>query len=774
MPRECLPFLSRSMLSVPRGLAWLIARASIWPFWGWLSVVCFGMRFFLLVGLTTVAMAGEFTVYVGDNYPRSVAAMTTDGAGNTYIVGNRSTFNQGISALFSSSLSTFSRYDPAINFFYNYTFTPDDVFVSKLDPAGKILFTAVFAGKGADRGLAVATDAAGNVYIAGATTSPDFPLSNALQSRNSKSGTGFIVKLSPDGRTILYSTYFGGVAGSTRINAMTTDAAGNLYLTGTTSSIDFPITPGMPTATVTQTSGSNYNGLAGVPTTTAAFVTSMSPAGDKILFSGMVGGTSANCSGGPRDCGAVIRSTAGISLALDRARNVYFGGNTNTTDLPTTTGGFLTKGIGGFAGKIAAGGTGLTYLTYVSSASEILYGPDSTGATILCSLTADNDGNAYLAGVTGDPKFPVTPGAFQTTFAGGAVNNLGVPANTDGFVAKLNPAGDTLAWASYLGGSGNDVANSVAVDAAGAVWVTGTTASPDFPNSNGWSQGGDFLTGFSPSGAKLQFSARYPDQTVSQAVAVDAAALVHLAGGAGIVSTIATATSPSAKIFGVGNVVGGLLAGRVAPAEVISLYGPNIGPATAISATPTGGFFPTTLGGIQVIVGGIAAPLLYASPGQINAVVPMGLTIDASSTIQITGKSGATPQYPLWIDFAAGQIFPGVINQNGTLNSQENPAKVGTAVSIFATGFQTSFASVADGQIVTKADDTCSSGYCYANRGTIVYLGAAPGLVAGITQVNLRLDDSGPKAVSVGGLSRETIYISLYAGSATVQIWVTP
>jgi uncharacterized protein (TIGR03437 family) len=716
------------------------------------------MRFFLILAFTTFAMAGEYTTYTGDAYPRSVAAITADAAGNTYVAGNR---GLGI------AIPTAAILVPVLLGFSASTIytvaAPNDVFVSKLDPNGNILFTAVFAGKGADRGLAVAVDPAGNVYVAGTTTSPDFPLSNALQSQNGPYGAGFIVKLSPDGKTILYSTYFGGLTGSTTINAMTTDAAGNLYLTGTTFATDFPHTSGMPSAVVTQ----NANMPLGSPVS-AAFVASISAAGDKVLFSGTVGGTNTICSGGPHDCASVTVSTSGVALALDAARNVYFGGNTNTTNLPATPGAFLTQGIGAFAGKIAANGTGLAYLTLVGSASELAAGPLSSGANVLSSLTADSTGNAYLAGTTGDPKFPVTPGAFQTAFAGGAVNAFGVSANTDGFVAKLNPSGSALVWGTYLGAAGNEAVNSIAVDAAGDTWVAGTTTSPAFPNAQGWSQGNDFLVEFSPSGAALPFAARYPNGTVAQAVALDGTTSIHTAGASGIVSEIASTTLPSPKIFGVGNVIGGALAGRVAPAEVISIYGPNIGPATAVTATPTGGFYPTTLGGIQVFIGGKLAPLLYVSAGQINAVVPMGLTTQSASTIQISRTSLATtPSFPLWIDTSDGELFPGVLNQNSSLNSQTNPAKQGSVVSFYGTGFQTSFANLLDGQVPTQAQSAfCPIGTCVASQGTILYEGPAPGLVAGVTQVNLRLN------FSIGGPQQVSIFV--YDFNTVVNIWVTP
>jgi uncharacterized protein (TIGR03437 family) len=325
-----------------------------------------------------------------------------------------------------------------------------------------------------------------------------------------------------------------------------------------------------------------------------------------------------------------------------------------------------------------------------------------------------------------------------------------------------------LVWATYLGGSGNDAVNSIAVDAAGDAWVTGTTASPAFPNAQGWSQGADFLAEFSPSGAALPFAARYPNGTVAHAVALDGTTSIHTAGAGGIVSEIASISPPSAKIFGVGNVVGGSLAGRVAPAEVISIYGPNIGPATAVTATPAGGFYPTTLGGIQVFIGGMPAPLLYVSATQIDAVVPMGLTIQSSSTIQIA-KTGIaiTPSFPLRIDTSDGELFPGVLNQNGSLNSQANPAKLGSVVFFYATGFETYFANLMDGQLATQAQGVfCPDGTCLASEGTILYEGAAPGIVAGVTQVNLKLN------FSIAGPQQVSIY--LYDFGTFVAVWVTP
>lgn len=700
--------------------------------------------FFLSASLM---FAGEYTIYVGDAYPRTIAAIATDSAGNTYVTGNRG--NPAVPT--AVILNPYG--DPVlIN-----PFVPNDVFVSKIDPSGNVLFTGTFAGKGADQGLAVAVDPTGNIYVAGTTSSPDFPISNALQSQPSQFGTGFIVKLSPDGKTILYSTYFGGLQGMTSVNAMTTDAAGNLYLTGTTSAADFPQTPGMPSASAAITELS--------PDLSAAFVASIDAAGDKILFAGTVAGTYITSSECERNC---PYSTTGIAIALDASKNICFGGNTDTNNLPTTTGAFLQKGLGAFAGKIAAGGTSLAYLTYLGSASELANAPWLTGANTLSSLTVDASGNAYLAGTTGDPKFPVTPGAYQTVFAGNPVDEFGIPSNTDGFVAKLKPDGSALVWATYLGGSANDAVNSIAVDANGDVWAVGTTASTNFPDANGWSQGGDFLVEFNPAGSALASSARYPSVTVSAAVALDTTVFVHTAGATGILSEIASTAAPSPKIFGIGNAAGGSLAGRISPAEVISIYGPHIGPAAGTAPAPPVSTYPTSLEGVQVSIGGIPAPLLYVSDSQINAVVPMEVTPQAAATIQITNGSVLTPAYPVWIDVSDARVFPGVVNQNGSLNSETNPAKAISFVSFYATGWQASFAPLTDGQVARQASSECIVLACSASQGIIVYAGAAPGIVAGVTQFNLQLNSG----VQPAGLQQETISIS--GLNQTISVWVTP
>jgi hypothetical protein len=546
--------------------------------------------------------AAEFTTYIGDTNDYHVARVAADSAGNTYIAGSRTV----------GSVS--------------------EAVVMKLDPTGKIVLFIILSGKGGDAANDLAVDAAGNIYVAGSTFSPDFPLHNPFQSTP---GPGFLVKLSADGSQLLYSTYF-----PEAIKALAVDAAGNVYVAGTTYLTSFPVTPGLPAGWVS---------MAPAAITCGAFLTKISADGSHIVYSTLLSGSSVDCGAGS-SCYMGARYATGVAVAVDAAGEAYLAGNTNTNDLPTTPGAFLTKGPGAYVAKVNAAGSALAYLTYIS-ATNFVYAPLANPAVIAAAVAVDPAGNAYLAGATFDPSFPATPGAYQTTFAGPYQPGVNYPLPpTDVFALKLNPAGSALVWATYIGGTGADAAKSVALDASGNVWLTGTTSSTQFPNAQGWSNSGDFLTGINPSGSALVYSARYPSDAVSQSVAADSTGLLHVAGPTGIVGTVAPSGTPLMRIFGIANAAYGPLLGRIVPGELISIYGPHIGPAKPVTAVASSGFLPTSLAGVQVLVNGVAVPLLYVSDSQINAVAPQAASPNSSVTVQIVSSSVTAPffQQPWW------------------------------------------------------------------------------------------------------------------------------
>jgi uncharacterized protein (TIGR03437 family) len=313
-----------------------------------------------------------------------------------------------------------------------------------------------------------------------------------------------------------------------------------------------------------------------------------------------------------------------------------------------------------------------------------------------------------------------------------------------------------------------EVANSVAVDASNQAWIAGRTASQAFPSPQGWSQGSDFVTGFDATGSKLIYSARYPNDAASQSVAVDGAGMLHVAGPTGFVSTVAPASRPLTRIFGVANAAAGPLDARVAGGEVISIYGPHIGPATPVSAIPdSSGKLPAAIAGYQVVVSeatfllGEALPLLYVSDSQINAVVPFGLAPNA--TFAIGSPSGTTPGFEVSVVSARPEIFQNsdgaaiAINQDGTLNSTNNPAAQGSYVSIWVTGAAPVMAGSA-GQIATAANDyRCCAVEIGNQMASVSYAGAAPGAAAGVTQINFQIPSSMATGGSVGRVTAQVI-----------------
>ena len=505
-------------------------------------------------------------------------------------------------------------------------------------------------------------------------------MSDAQQTQSNSNGTGFIIKLTNDGTTILYATYFGGVLGASSVSGLATDANGNLYVTGLTSASDFPQTSGLPTAPLTPVNA--------FVTASNVFIAEVPAVGGKTLYSGEIAPT------GNQAFAADVNPAPGI--AVDSAGEAFLRYN-NTFN-------------SGFIAKINAAGAGFGF-------SPLSF------PVIIDAIAVDTMGDAYFAAYSG-------------------------------YIEKLNPTGSVV-WTFTLPGGGVSDPISIALDASDNVWATGTTSSTTFPNANGWTTGSDFLIAVNSSGSQLTYSALYPSLTVEQAVSVDPLGLVHVAGTNTFVAAIDPQAAPEKNIFVFQNAFGGNATARLSPTEVVAIYGPGIGPTTAVSATPTNGLYPTALAGVEVSVNGTNIPLLYVSANQINAVFPMEVTANSAATVRVTNGSAVSADYPVRMVGSSPEANPTVINQDGTINSMSNPAPGGSIVTFYVTGFQSSFAPLADGQVATVANnDACAleSG-CTINAQTInffmlgsfsipttvLYAGAAPGIVAGVTQINLQV-----------------------------------
>ncbi|MGD1095325.1 MAG: SBBP repeat-containing protein [Bryobacteraceae bacterium] len=703
------------------------------------------MRFYSVIILLTpaVSLSGmDYTTYIGDANQYHVTAITTDGNGNTFVTGSRAVLTLALGA------------SPVT-----------DVFVSRVDSSGDTTLITTLSGKGSDQANGIAVDASGNIYIAGGTSSTDFPLHRPLQSVSGPLQTGFLVKMTADG-TVLYSTYFGGTLGYSTLSSVSVDSQGNAYVAGMTFAQDYPHTAGLPAGAVN---------AAGVEAVSGAFFAKISPGGDKILYAGAVSATGHACGAGST-CFLSTISTSATSIAVDSSGNAYIAGNTYGSGLPTTPGALVTNGIGAFVTKVNPAGTSLVYLTLLGAANYIPGGAfsNSNPGNLVYSIAADAAGNAYISGSTSDPAFPATSSAYQKMLSLTSSLPTGQAPPSDAFIAKLNPSGTAMVWATFLGGTGNDQAKTIAVDLAGNVWASGTTASADFPSSSGFPGGSEFLAELNPSGSALTFAARFPSDTVGTGLGIDSSGVVHAAGDTGIVSTITPGQSFVPRVFGLSNSAGGALAGRLAPGELITIYGSQIGPSTPVSSNVnSSGFLPTTLGGVQVTIDGVAVPLLYVSATQINAVAPLELLSPGSTELQVTVNDTRLPALPLAIDPAIPQVFRNTdgsalaVNDDGTINSAAHPAKVGSLVAIWATGTGVGPYAGADGQVQSSPQVFCG---CVVNdvaTGKEVatpYDGAAPGLVTGVVQINFQatspaFDSAGFYYLSVGLKTSDTFSI---------------
>ncbi len=383
---------------------------------------------------------------------------------------------------------------------------------------------------------------------------------------------------------------------------------------------------------------------------------------------------------------------------------------------------------------------GASYLTYIG-ATQYPVSPNAGPANSAYSIAADAAGNAYLCGATSDPAFPATSSAYQRTWADSGTNNSFSSA-TDAFVAKLNPQGTGMVWATYLGGKGGDYAQTLSVNPRGEVWVGGQTRSPDFPGTTG--SGTDFLAKLDATGSVLSSAARFPGNTSSLVLSVDQNGAIHGAGLTGIVWS----GDPITRIYGVGSAAGGLIGGRIAPGEVVSIYASGLPSGEPVSSAPNEhGLFPRGLNGVDVAFidnSGMenSAPLLYVSATQVNAVIPFRLA--APSVVHLRVRSAAVvTDLRVAVDPAIPEIFSNsdgsaaALNQDGSVNSSQNPAKAGSIVTFWATGTG-SYSEAIDGLIQSGPGTACS---CLAvlQDSVTLYTGAAPGTVTGVTQFNLKL-----------------------------------
>ncbi|MFY9558656.1 MAG: SBBP repeat-containing protein [Terriglobales bacterium] len=433
-----------------------------------------------------------YSTYLGGSGLDETRGIAVDASGSAYVTGFTDSPN------FPTTSGTFQTTFAGSG---GFPFLCCDAFVAKLNPTGSgLVYSTYLGGSGPDSGFGIAVDSSGNAYVTGDTESTtDFPTtSGVFQTAFGGSGfwagatfgDGFVAKLNPTGSGLVYSTYLGG-NGADEAHGIAIDPSGNAYIVGLTRSTNFPSSAALQSTLTGFVSG---------------FVTKLNASGSGLVYSTYFNGNSSTTTG----------------IAADASGNAYVAGSSECSgSLPITSGAYQTTCAGGsddnFVVKLNPTG-GLLYSTYLGGS-----GSDEPGG-----IAVDSSGNAYVTGRTDSPNFPMTTGAFQTGSGG----------STDTFVSKLNSSGTQLLYSTYLGGSGGDYGQAIALNTSGEAYVAGQTASTDFPTTNavqpvsgGPSDG--FLTKLNAAGSAVLYSTYLGGSGSNDAalgVAVDASGSGYVAG----------------------------------------------------------------------------------------------------------------------------------------------------------------------------------------------------------------------------------------------------
>jgi hypothetical protein len=465
------------------------------------------------VFVTKIAAGGAslvYSTYVGGNNSDSGNSIAVDASGNAFVAGGTSstTFPVLPAGAFQTALKG----------------TTSNAFAFELGSSGTITYSTYLGGSGTDVafGIALASDSSGDAFVVGQTSSSDFPTKTPIQGSLGTGNThsGFVTKINSSGTALVYSTYLGGSTNDLA-GAVAADSSDNAYVTGPTFSLAFPTTTGAFQTTCNSCTSGNSN----------AFVTVINPTGSAYVYSTYLGGSATD---------------EGDGIAVDSTGNAYVTGLATSSNFPTTAGSLQTTYGGAtdaFITKLNASGSALVYSTYLGGSGF------DTGA----SIAVDGSNNAYVTGQTNSTNFK-TASPTQSALNGG--NNT---SSYDAFVSEVNSAGTQLVFSTYLGGSGNeDVGGNfgaIAVDSTGAnIYVTGNTASTDFPNTAGAYQttnkGGTdaFVVQYTQSVAptfSLSATALTPTSVSPGGTATSAVTVTSVTGFSGTVTLACTITGPS-------------------------------------------------------------------------------------------------------------------------------------------------------------------------------------------------------------------------------------
>jgi uncharacterized protein (TIGR03437 family) len=498
-------------------------------------------------------------------------------------------------------------------------------------------------------------------------------------------GRLFAAKLKGTDGALVYATALG--AGN--IGGIAVDAAGRVFMAGMTgeSVPEFIVTPGA------YDFHPNRNLMA------YTFIAALTPAGETV-FTARYGGNRSVCYGGS-GCVMNYPQATPNAIALDASGNIYIAGRTNLQDLPTTPGALSTTcGCGNYTydtyiAKFSPNGRELLYSTYFGSAPPGVSG--GPGSDLVEAMVLDAAGDLWIAGSTNGTNFPVTADAPQKEPGNGYY---------DGFLSKLSVARGALLFSTYMANS----VSTLTITAENRLLLSGA----------------DSLAVFDPGAKRVADSVPMVNGAAGAGIAPWAGG-TQLAGGSSMLTRVQFAPSAAPNLLGVASAAGYIAKGQVAPGELISLYGIGLGGET-----------------VEVLVDGESVPLLYTGDGQINAALPFSIAGRGTVRMTVRNRNGASGEALLQVVDAAPEVFTtwvehraAALNEDGSVNGPEENqrARRGSIVTIFLTG---SGDRIAQLEVLFRSQPL-----------EITYAGPAPGMVAGVSQVNFRLPDEPDPYLSV-------------------------
>lgn len=634
-------------------------------------------------------------------------------------------------------------------------------FVAKLNPAGSQLIYSTYIGGGVlhdnttTRPYAIAVDGSGSAYVTGLTTAPQFPVTagayqtvcgyvNAFGDSCPNTQSAFRTKLSPNG-SLVYSTFLGHL-NETGV-AVAVDSQGRAYVAGNSSANCTTAVPTcFPTTANAVLPGSAFNNTVNPlnQQVGSAFISVFDAAGANLLYSSLYGYSDITTT----NHGA----SYGVGVAVDASGNFYLAGNTQNNGLPVTAGAFqhyfgntnpnLSSNSRGFVAKFnpVSSGAALAYATYLGG-TDPAQGAYSDG---IGGIAADAAGNAYVSG-NASYNFPVTAGAYDTSPCPSTL------CLNRAFLAKINPAGSGLVWATFIGGARPDLSavNSIGaprLDANGNVYVSGAAGNntqvplvnPLQPANN---FGGVYVTMYDPTGRTIYFSTviydpRNNGSVFNSGVDVDSQGNIYVAGytpqpglptTAGAFRTVISGSSdgfiakisapaipPTPTITLVANAEGGIP--TIAPNTWVEIIGANLAPIGDSRIWQSSDFannqMPVQLDGVSATVNGQPAYVYYISPTQVNILTPpaplsgsVPVQITNNGTISATFMVQAQAETPSFFVFnggpyiAATHVNGNYIGPTSLYPGLTTPAQPNETIVIYANGFGPTSSPVMSGSV---------------------------------------------------------------------------